>query len=193
ALMQMNLDSNKVNLLFFGLVREYKGLDLLFEALSDERLKSLPINLVVAGEFYDSYSKYEEMVKKLGLENIVIMENKFIENNDVAKYFCACDLVVLPYKTATQSGVTQIAYHFSKPMLVTNVGGLPEIVSDGKSGYVCEPNAKSIADCLIDFCQNKRDFSETLEIEKQRFGWDKMTAAIRELKTKKDNSNDNKK
>ncbi len=193
ALMQMNLDSNKVNLLFFGLVREYKGLDLLFEALSDERLKSLPINLVVAGEFYDNYSKYEEMVKKLGLENIVIMENKFIENNDVAKYFCACDLVVLPYKTATQSGVTQIAYHFSKPMLVTNVGGLPEIVSDGKSGYVCEPNAKSIADCLIDFCQNKRDFSETLEIEKQRFGWDKMTAAIRELKTKKDNSNDNKK
>ena len=178
---RLNLDSQKINLLFFGLVREYKGLDLLLEALSDERLKQMPLHLTVAGEFYDNYKKYEDLVEQLGLKERVSMQNKFVEDNEVVNYFCSTDLVVLPYKSATQSGVTQIAFHFSKPMLVTCVGGLPEIVADGKSGYVCLPEAKSIADCLIDFCTNRRDFSESLEEEKQRFAWDKMTAAIRLL------------
>ena len=118
------------------------------------------------------------------MSGMVKMENKFIKDEDVATYFSACDLVVLPYKSATQSGVTQIAFHFSKPMLVTKVGGLPEIVSEGRSGYVCEPNAESIADCLVDFCSNQRNFDQTLQQEKQRFAWDKMTAAIRELYNK---------
>lgn len=178
---RLNLDSQKINLLFFGLVREYKGLDLLLEALSDERLKQMPLHLTVAGEFYDNYKKYEDLVEQLGLKERVSMQNKFVEDNEVVNYFCSTDLVVLPYKSATQSGVTQIAFHFSKPMLVTCVGGLPEIVADGKSGYVCLPEAKSIADCLIDFCTNRKDFSESLEEEKQRFAWDKMTAAIRLL------------
>jgi glycosyltransferase involved in cell wall biosynthesis len=178
---RLNLDSQKINLLFFGLVREYKGLDLLLEALSDERLKQMPLHLTVAGEFYDNYKKYEDLVEQLGLKERVSMQNKFVEDNEVVNYFCSTDLVVLPYKSATQSGVTQIAFHFSKPMLVTCVGGLPEIVADGKSGYVCLPDAKSIADCLIDFCTNRKDFSESLEEEKQRFAWDKMTAAIRLL------------
>lgn len=178
---RLNLDSQKINLLFFGLVREYKGLDLLLEALSDERLKQMPLHLTVAGEFYDNYKKYEDLVEQLGLKERVSMQNKFVEDNEVVNYFCSTDLVVLPYKSATQSGVTQIAFHFSKPMLVTCVGGLPEIVADGKSGYVCLPEAKSIADCLIDFCINRKDFSESLEEEKQRFAWDKMTAAIRLL------------
>ncbi len=178
---RLNLDSQKINLLFFGLVREYKGLDLLLEALSDERLKQMPLHLTVAGEFYDNYKKYEDLVEQLGLKERVSMQNKFVEDNEVVNYFCSTDLVVLPYKSATQSGVTQIAFHFSKPMLVTCVGGLPEIVADGKSGYVCLPEAKSIADCLIDFCTNRKDFSESLEEEKQRFAWDKMTTAIRLL------------
>lgn len=178
---RLNLDSKKTNLLFFGLVREYKGLDLLLEALSDERLKQMPLHLTVAGEFYDNYKKYEDLVEQLGLKERVSMQNKFVDDNEVVNYFCSTDLVVLPYKSATQSGVTQIAFHFSKPMLVTCVGGLPEIVADGKSGYVCLPEAKSIADCLIDFCTNRKDFSESLEEEKQRFAWDKMTAAIRLL------------
>ncbi len=184
ALKALNLQTDKINLLFFGLVREYKGLDILLQAMKDQRLKAYPLCLVVAGEFYDDYSKYEQMVEEYGLSGMVKMENKFIKDEDVATYFSACDLVVLPYKSATQSGVTQIAFHFSKPMLVTKVGGLPEIVSEGRSGYVCEPNAESIADCLVDFCSNQRNFDQTLQQEKQRFAWDKMTAAIRELYNK---------
>lgn len=181
AQQKLNLDSKKINLLFFGLVREYKGLDLLLEALSDERLRSIPFHLTVAGEFYDSYKKYEDLVERFGLKDKVSMQNKFVEDSEVATYFCSTDLVVLPYKSATQSGVTQIAFHFSKPMLVTRVGGLPEIVSDKKSGYVCLPNVESISDCLYDFCTKRKDFSKTLEKEKKRFGWEKMTAAIRLL------------
>ncbi len=174
----LGLRSDRINLLFFGLVREYKGLDILLEAMKSETLRALPLHLTVAGEFYDNYSKYEQMVKEYGLTERVSMENKFIEDSEVRKYFCSSDLVVLPYKSATQSGVTQIAFHFSRPMLVTNVGGLPEIVREGKSGYVCEPNAESIARCIEDFCVNGRNFSQSLEQEKQRFAWSEMTKAI---------------
>lgn len=193
ALRSLGLDSGKVNLLFFGLVREYKGLDILLQAMKDPKLVNLPLHLIVAGEFYDDYSKYEQMLTEYGLRDKVSMENRFVKDEDVSRYFCACDLVVLPYKSATQSGVTQIAYHFSKPMLVTDVGGLPEIVCDGKSGYVCRPNAESIASCIEDFCTNGRDFSASLETEKQRFAWDKMTAAIRKVYKESINRNDNKK
>lgn len=181
AQLSLNLKEEETNLLFFGLVREYKGLDLLFKALTSPRLKDQRLHLTVAGEFYDDYSKYERMVSELGLTERVSMENRFIDDRQVKRYFCAADLVVLPYKSATQSGVTQIAFHFSKPMLVTRVGGLAEIVREGKSGYVCEPNAESIAESLEDFCENRRDFSQTLEQEKQRFSWAKMTEKIRQL------------
>lgn len=179
----LGLKSTDINILFFGLVRDYKGLDLLLNALNDNRLKNYPIHLTVAGEFYENPTKYEEIISKLKLENVTI-HNKFIDNESVKNYFCACDLVVLPYKTATQSGVTQIAFHFEKPMLVTDVGGLSEIVKDGRSGYVCKPHSESIANCLFDFCSNKTDFSLSLIEEKKKFSWENMTKSIRELYNK---------
>lgn len=179
----LGLNSKEINILFFGLVRDYKGLDFLIKALSDARLKDYPLHLTVAGEFYESQSKYDEIISQLGLKNITI-HNKFIANEEVKNYFCACDLVVLPYKTATQSGVTQIAFHFEKPMLVTDVGGLAEIVKHGKSGFVCQPNVESLADSLYEFCKNKTDFSESIIEEKKKFSWANMTKSIRELHNK---------
>ena len=177
------LQTKEINILFFGLVRDYKGLDFLIKALKNPALENYPLHLTVAGEFYEPQSKYDEIIKELDLKNITI-HNKFIANEDVKNYFCACDLVVLPYKTATQSGVTQIAFHFEKPMLVTDVGGLAEIVKHGKSGYVCQPNPQSIAECLLDFCKNKTDFTESLMEEKKKFSWERMTESIKELYTK---------
>ncbi len=179
----LGLQNKEINILFFGLVRDYKGLDFLIQALSDQRLKEFPLHLTVAGEFYEPQSKYDEIISQHKINNITI-HNKFIDNESVKNYFCACDLVVLPYKTATQSGVTQIAFHFEKPMLVTNVGGLAEIVQNGKSGYVCESNPKAIADCLYDFCSNQPDFSSSLIEEKKKFAWGNMTQAIRDLYNK---------
>lgn len=183
AQQNLGLKVKEINILFFGLVRDYKGLDFLIKALSDPRLQGFPIHLTVAGEFYEPQGKYDEIISQLGLKNITI-HNKFIANEDVKNYFCACDLVVLPYKTATQSGVTQIAFHFERPMLVTDVGGLAEIVKHGKSGYVCQPNPQSLADSLYDFCENRTDFSESLIEEKKKFSWASMTNAIRELHNK---------
>ncbi len=183
AQQNLGLKVKEINILFFGLVRDYKGLDFLIKALSDPRLQGFPIHLTVAGEFYEPQGKYDEIISQLGLKNITI-HNKFIANEDVKNYFCACDLVVLPYKTATQSGVTQIAFHFERPMLVTDVGGLAEIVKHGKSGFVCQPNPQSLADSLFDFCENRTDFSESLIEEKKKFSWASMTNAIRELHNK---------
>lgn len=179
----LGLQSKEINILFFGLVRDYKGLDFLIKALKNPALENYPLHLTVAGEFYEPQSKYNEIIKELDLKNITI-HNKFIANEEVKNYFCACDLVVLPYKTATQSGVTQIAFHFEKPMLVTDVGGLAEIVKHGKSGYVCQPNVEDISKTLIDFCENRPNFRDSLIEEKKKFSWEEMTKSIRELHNK---------
>lgn len=179
----LGLDPEKKYLLFFGLIRDYKGLDLLLEALADEELTRDNLNLVVAGEFYADESKYRDMVKKYDLEDRVQMKNEFISNEDVHKYFCACDLVVQPYKSATQSGVTQVAYHFNKPMVVTDVGALPQMVPHGKVGYVVKPDPREIANAITDFYQNNKEelFVSHVVEEKKRYTWDKLTSAIREL------------
>ncbi|MDR1006532.1 MAG: glycosyltransferase [Bacteroidales bacterium] len=190
ALEKLNLNKDDVNLLFFGLIREYKGLDLLLEALADERLKAYPIKLVVAGEFYDDKKTYFDLAERLKIENKVRFEDKFIADDEVKNYFCASDLVVLPYKSATQSGVTQIGYHFEKPMLVTDVGGLSEIIVKGKTGYVTQSDRTSIADAIFDFCSHKPDFSEGITNEKKRYAWSAMTDSIKSLyKTIIDNDN----
>ena len=181
AQQKIALDPNNINIMFFGLIREYKGLDLLLDAMRDPRLKEYPIKLLVAGEFYDSREKYFEKVVANHLENIVRFCDWFIKDEDVKYYFCSTDLVCLPYKSATQSGVTQIAFHFNKPMLVTDVGGLKEIVKDGLCGYVVKPDTKSIADALLDFCTNRPDFTLSLKEEKKKYGWDIMTKAIMDL------------
>lgn len=183
AAMRLGLFDHKEYILFFGFIRQYKGLDLLLEAFADERLRQFPVKLIVAGEFYENPEPYLKIIQKLGLENHVVLRTKFIPDSDVRNYFSVADIVAQPYRTATQSGVSQIAYHFEKPMLVTNVGGLAEIIPDGKVGYVVNVDPKQIADALVDFYTNKRadEFIENIKVEKLKYEWSRMTAAIDNL------------
>ncbi|WP_372934674.1 glycosyltransferase [Mariniphaga sediminis] len=183
ALKALKLDTNFKYMLFFGFIRDYKGLDILLEALSDGWFTKNKVKLIVAGEFYNDPEKYHDIIREKNLEDQLIMHNDFISNEKVNLYFSAADIVVQPYKTATQSGVTQIGYHFNKPMLVTNVGGLAEIIPDQKVGYVVEPNGDAIAKALIDFFENNRkaEFEKNILEEKKKYSWDKMTAKIQSV------------
>jgi glycosyltransferase involved in cell wall biosynthesis len=168
----LELPTDKQLVLFFGLIRNYKGLDMLLDAMNE--LKSNPnINLVIAGEFYEDKQPYLDLIKKYGIENQVILHGKFIANEDVKLYFSAADLVALPYRSATQSGVTQVSFHFEVPTLVTNVGGLGEIIPDKIAGYVVESNGKAIADGIKDYFENNRmpSFTEGMKKEKQKYDW----------------------
>ncbi len=179
----LELDPEGKYILFFGFIREYKGLDLLLEDMSDERIKNLGIKAIIAGEFYSDSKPYEELIDKIGIRESLILHTDFIPNAEVAPYFGAADIVVQPYKTATQSGISQLAYHFEKPMLVTNVGGLPEIVAQGKAGYVVSPESSSIADAIVDFYINKRadEFQTFVKEEKKKYSWKNMVDGIKEI------------
>lgn len=183
ALKELKLDPEYSYLLFFGFIRAYKGLDILIKAFSDNRLRNRKLKLIVAGEFYEDAAPYYQLIKDLKLENDVIFFDNFIKDNEVPFYFSIADIVVQPYKSATQSGVTQIAFYFEKPMLVTDVGGLREIVPDGKCGYVVKPEPLFITEALIDFFDNNRKEQFTLGVkeEKEKFTWEKMTKAILEV------------
>lgn len=180
SLKQLKLDDNYKYILFFGLIRDYKGLDLLLEAFANDILKTLPVKLIIAGEFYSDSEKYYQMIEKLDLTDRVIVYPKFIPDNEVNLYFGAASLVVQPYKSATQSGVTQIAYHFEKPMVVTNVGGLSEIVPNGKVGYVVDIDTTEIANAIADFFTNNRaeQFVQGIKEEKQKYSWERMINTI---------------
>lgn len=183
ARQQLNLPQDKTILLFFGFIRDYKGLDLLMKAYKKAYQENLL--LVVAGEFYNNGAQYNELEKELGLAGQIVWRTDFIPDDQVRYYFSAADLIVQPYKTATQSGVTQIAYHFERPMLVTNVGGLAEIVPNGKVGYVCEVNENDIAEAIGSFAQmnaKERDelFLPNIQTQKQKYAWSAMTAKIYE-------------
>ena len=187
ALQNIGLNADYRYMLFFGLVRAYKGLDLLIDAFADPRLTTLPIRLIVAGEFYDEKQPYVEQIQRLGLQEKVILCDHYIRDEQVKDFFNASDIVVQPYRSATQSGVTQVAFHFEKPMLVTDVGGLKEIVPNNVIGYVTDVNPQSIADALVDFFHNNRkdEFEQNIAIEKQKYSWSKMTEAILNLIDKK--------
>lgn len=177
---QLGIAEEEAIVLFFGLVRKYKGLDILLEAMADVRLRKRKVKLLIAGEYYDDPSTYNELIDRLGLSDSIIQKAEFIPNEEVKYYFCAADIVAQPYRHATQSGISQIAYNFERPMLVTNVGGLAEIVPDGKVGYVVDKSPKAIADALVDFYENDKEseFANNLVIEKQRFSWEAMVEAI---------------
>lgn len=183
ALSLLNLDPENHYALFFGFIRAYKGLDLLLEAFADERLRQSNVKLLVAGEFYGDPAPYLNQIKTLGIEDKVVLCTDFIPDSEVNRYFSAADLVTQPYKTATQSGVTQIAFHFEKPMLVTNVGGLAEIVPDGKIGYVVEPDTKQIADAICKFFDehHQQEFEKNIVEEKQKYAWSEFTRNIMEI------------
>ena len=171
-------------LLFFGFIRAYKGLDVLLEALADARLAALPVRLIIAGEYYEDAAPYEALIQKYHLENRLVRATNFIPNEAVADYFCAADLVVQPYKNATQSGVSQVAYHFERPMLVTDVGGLAELIPAGEVGYVVPPTAVALADALVDFFthpEKQARFEAGTRRVKQQFSWPVLVAALQEV------------
>ncbi|MBR5719846.1 MAG: glycosyltransferase [Bacteroidales bacterium] len=176
----LGLEHETHYVLFFGIIRDYNGLDLLLESFADSRFKDLNVKLLVAGEFYSNEDKYTELIHELNIGERLHLNTFFIPDSEVNRYFSACDIVAQPYRTATQSGVTQIAFHFLKPMLVTNVGGLAEIVPDGKIGYVVEPDVKQITEALVDYFHNDREaeFSENITEEKKKYAWSNMTAAV---------------
>lgn len=188
ALSLLKLDPSSHYLLFFGFVREYKGLDLLLKALAHPAIKKRNLKLIVAGEFYTKEKPYLDLIEKLDIRDKIIIMNNFIADNEVSRYFCSADMIVQPYKTATQSGVTQIGYHFNKPMLVTDVGGLSEIIPNQKVGYVVPPDDIHISEAIIDFYSNNRqkEFETNVVIEKKKFSWENMVKAIKNVSYKKE-------
>lgn len=182
----LELNINDKYLLFFGFVRKYKGLDLMLHAMSDQRIKDLGIKLIVAGEFYDNIDFYLDLINELDIDSNIILKSDFIDERDVKNYFCASDMITQTYRTATQSGVTQIAYHFERPMLVTDVGGLAEIVPHKKVGYVTTQEPKIIADAIVDFYTNNRelDFEKNTKTEKLKFSWQNLIHTIEDLVSK---------
>lgn len=173
---KLGLDVEKNYVLFFGFIRKYKGLDTLLKAFSDQRFKEKNLQLIIAGEYYDSPQVYEQLIDDLELRNHVILANHYIEDSDVSLYFSAADLVAQTYKTATQSGVTQIAYYYNRPMLVTDVGGLSELVPHQKVGYVTSQDTQEISDCIFDFYEHKRapEFSKNIASERDKFTWESL-------------------
>ena len=185
ALRILQLDTDYNYLLFFGFIREYKGLDLALKALASTKLKDLKLKLIVAGEFYSEAKSYHDLVNKLSISDRVIFHSDFISDSLVPAYFSAADLIVQPYKDATQSGVTQIAYHFNKPILVTNVGGLPELVPHKKAGYVSSLDTEEIASYILDFFKEKREkeFSANIFDLKKKYSWKLFVERFNELIT----------
>lgn len=183
----LGIDPDNRYILFFGLIRDYKGLDILLQAMANPAIKDLGIKLIVAGEFYSDPTPYLHMIELLNIQDRVLLHEGFIPDEKVAHYFNCSDLVVQPYKSATQSGVTQIAYHFHKPMLVSNVGGLPEMVPHGVAGYVTEPDATQVAEAIIDFYTHQRGaaMSQAVAAEKLKYSWKAMTEAIAEVALRK--------
>lgn len=183
ALEKLQLDADWNYLLFFGFIREYKGLDLALKALASAKLKGQKLKLIVAGEFYKDSKPYLDLVDTLGISDRVIFRSDFIPDKLVPAYFSVADLIVQPYKEATQSGVTQIAYHFNKPILVTDVGGLPELVPHQKVGYVSSLDPEEIASHILDFYSQKRaqEFSTNIQKFKEKYSWNLFVEQFNKL------------
>lgn len=173
--------SDKI-ILFFGFIRNYKGLDLLFRAMASEKMRHSGIKLLVAGEFYENRKVYDDLVQELGIKDQLILRTDFISDSEVRYYLSAADFVVQPYRNATQSGVTPLAYHFEKPMLVTNVGGLPDMVPHNRSGIVTDPEPGSIANGILElYSKGESHFLSGLKEEKQKYSWQLLVQKILRL------------
>ena len=170
------ISNNDKYILFFGLIRKYKGLDLLLDVMASEKIKAMNIKLIIAGEFYDERGKYIKKIKSLNLNKRILLYDFYIKNEDVVNYFCASDIVVQPYISATQSGVSMVAYNFNKPILLTNVGGLSEYVDNKKNGYLVEPNVDAIVMALDDFYRHQREttFSDIIKKKKSYYSWSNL-------------------
>lgn len=173
----LKLDPGKNYLLFFGFIRDYKGLDVLLEAFDQVQHDC---ELIIAGEFYADRTAYDDQIAKMRKRERVHRFHNFIPDGAVKYFFCAADAVVQPYKHATQSGVTQIAYHFHVPMIVTNIGGLAELVPNKVVGLVTEVQPDKIAAAIDTLYTegNLQKFRENIQLEKNRFSWSRMTETI---------------
>ena len=172
-------------ILFFGLVREYKGLKHLLNALKilkeQDPDNTRGLKVLIAGDFAGSKPEYDGLIEAAGIADLLMIEDGHIPIGEVEKFFAACDLVALPYESATQSGVIQVAYSFDKPVLATRVGGLPDVVFDGETGYLVDPfRPDLIAEAILDFFDHDRAkaLAEGIEREKYRYSWEKMEEVI---------------
>lgn len=183
ACQHLGLDPDLEYVLFFGYIRKYKGLDLLMEAFAKAQKQRKQLRLLVAGEFYTDEAAYQEQIDALGIRDQVILRNAFISNAEVKYYFSAADLVAQTYRSATQSGISQLAIHFEKPLLSTHVGGLPETVREGKTGYLVPVDTDAIAEAMLRFVEEKRAeaFSEEVRIFKKEFAWSTYVDRLLEL------------
>ena len=180
--MKLDIQDNDHVILFFGFIRHYKGLDILLEAMADRRIRVAGIRLMIAGEFYEPDKYYREKIEQSGIGDLLLLKTDFIPDPDVKFYLCATDAVVQPYRNATQSGVTPLAYHFEKPMIVSDVGGLPSLVPEGKAGLVTKPDPNSIAEAILRFYElGENLFIPHLRNEKQKYSWKNLVSSIFEL------------
>lgn len=176
---RLGLDPQGRWLLFFGFIRAYKGLDLLIEALGDPEVRREQIRLIVAGEFYENEAPYLKLLARHRLEDSVVLHNHFIPDEQVRYYFSAADAVILPYRSATQSGIAPMAYHFERPMIATDVGGLAETIPDGIAGVICSPEPHSLAAAMLRFYSlGEPAFSAGLAAEKRKYSWRAMAEAV---------------
>ena len=183
---KLSLPKDEKIILFFGFIRQYKGLDILLQAMADERINKAGIKLMIAGEFYEDKRQYIDLIDRLEIKGQLILKTDFIPDSEVRNYLCAADVVVQPYRNATQSGVTPLAYHFEKPMVVTNVGGLASLVPHEKVGLVAEPIPKSIADAILRFYQlGENYFIPHLRTEKMKYSWSNLVNAVLTLSREK--------
>jgi glycosyltransferase involved in cell wall biosynthesis len=182
ARQNLGLPVDQKIILFFGFIRNYKGLDLLLKAMADARIRKEGIKLLIAGEFYEDSRPYYKLIDETGIRDLVILKTHFIPDHEVKNFLCAADVVVQPYRNATQSGVTPLAYHFEKPMIVTDVGGLPSLVPHEKAGLITRPEPAAIADAILRFYQLGEDyFIPHLRTEKLKYSWNNLVRAIKEL------------
>jgi len=174
-------DRDKI-ILFFGFIRKYKGLDIALGAMADPRMRDHGIRLMVAGEFYEDAAPYQEQIDRLGIRDRLLLRTDFIPDSEVRDYLCAADAVIQPYRNATQSGVTPLAYHFEKPMIVSNVGGLPDLVPHEQVGLVAEPEPGAMADAVLRYYTlGESYFLPALRKEKEKYSWARMVQTIEEL------------
>ncbi|MBA2499339.1 MAG: glycosyltransferase [Chitinophagaceae bacterium] len=183
----LGIPVNEKVILFFGFIRKYKGLDILLEAMQILKNKfphsaATGVKLMVAGEFYEDEKNYRELIAQMDLAGDLYLHTSFITDSEVKYYLGAADVIVQPYRNATQSGVTPLAYHFEKPTIVTNVGGLPAMVVDNKTGLITEPDAEHIASTIAAFYElGENYFIPHLRLEKQKYSWHNMVRAVLQL------------
>lgn len=185
----LHINKEEKVLLFFGFVREYKGLKHMIRALPEITGRLEHVKLLIVGDFGNDRQDYLDLIAENNMERFIEIHDGYIPDQEVEKYFAACDLVVLPYESATQSGIVQIAYGFEKPVVVTAVGGLPDVVTDGKTGYVVEPkNPEALADAVAAFYEQEKEAEFVANVQKEayRFSWDRMVEVIESFEKEMD-------